>query len=117
MSTLDSVDSWPLTIPAIQVTYNNAVSTPTGKTPNEIVYRFSLNQLLDLGAYEKEVFPKGIARLEAADAIAFAQINSKFHYNRKHQPQFFRVGNYTLLRLHHRYNIPATKITGRKYGQ
>ena len=116
MSTLDNVAEWPRTIPAIQAAYNNSVSAPLGKSPNEVASGFSLNQPLDLGAYEKELLPKHVARLEAADAIAFAQMNSKFHYDRKHQPQFFRRGDYALLRLHRGYNIPTTALTGRKYG-
>ena len=118
MSTLDDVTAWPLTIPAIQSGYNNAISAPLGKSPNEVAAGFSLNQPLDLGAHEKELLPKDrhIARLEAADAIAFAQTNSKYHYDRRHHPQFFREGDYALIRLHHGYNVPATVLTGRKYG-
>lgn len=90
MSTLDDVAAWPVTIPAIQAAYNNFISAPLGRAPNEVASGFSLNLPLDLGAYEKQLLPENIARLEAADAIAFAQMNSKFHYDRRHQSQFFR---------------------------
>ena len=113
----NAVAAWPLTIPAIQASYNNSVSAPSGQTPNEVAYGFALNQPLDVGSYDKQFLPKGIARLEAADAIAFAQINTKLQYNRRHQPQFFRTGDYALIRLHYGYDIPATKLTSRKYGQ
>ena len=116
ISTLDDVAAWPRTIPAIQSNYNNMVSAPLGKSPNEVASGFSPNQPLDLGAYEKHVLPEGVARLEAADAIAFAQMHAKYHYDRRHHPQFFRQGDYALLRLHRGYDIPATKLTGRKYG-
>lgn len=116
MSTLDDLAEWPRTIPAIQSAYNNTLSTPLGRPPNEVAYGFSLNQPLDIGAYERQLLPKGVARLEASDAIAFAQMNSKFYYDRRHQPQFFREGEYALLRLHRGYDIPATALTGRKYG-
>ena len=108
---------WPLTIPAIQSAYNNSVSAPLTCSPNQVVYGFTLNQALDLGGYEKDTLPKEVARLEASDAIAFAQTASKFHYDRRHQPQYFRKGDFALLRLHKGYNIPANKLTGRKYGQ
>lgn len=116
MSTLDDVAAWSVTIPAIQAAYNNSISAPLGRAPNEVASGFSLNLPLDLGAYEKQLLPENIARLEAADAIAFAQMNSKFHYDRRHQPQFFRQGDFALLRLHRGYDIPATALTGRKYG-
>lgn len=93
------------------------MSAPSGQTPNKVAYGFSLNQPLDIGGYNKQFLPKNIARLEAADAITFAQLNSKLQYDRRHQPQFFRIGDFALLRLYYGYNIPATKLTGRKYGQ
>ncbi len=116
MSTLENVAEWPRTIPAIQSAYNNSISAPLGRSPNEVASGFSLNQPLDLGAYERELLPKDVARLEASDAMAFAQMNSKYYYDRKHHPQFFRRGDFALLRLHRGYDIPATALTGRKYG-
>ena len=117
ISTLEDITEWPLTIPAIQSAYNNSVSAPLIYSPNQVVYGFTLNQALDLGGYEKEALPKEVARVEASDAIAFAQTTSKFHYDRRHQPQYFRKGDFVLLRLHKGYNIPANELTGRKYGQ
>ena len=117
MNTLEDVKRWPLTIPAIQASFNNTISAPIGKTPNEVAVGMPLNQPLDIAAYDRQIIPDGIARIEAADAIAFAEINSKAYYNRRHQPQFLRVGDKALLRLHQGYNIPATAITGRKYAQ
>ena len=118
MSVLEHPQQWPVTIPAIQSAYNNTVSVPTGCTPNEVVYGFTPNAALDLTKYEKDSLPSAAAaRLEASDAIAFAQMSAKFHYDRRHQPQFFREGDFVLLRLHKGYNIPANKLTGRKYGQ
>ena len=116
ISTLENVSAWPCTIPAIQSNYNNAISAPLGRSPNEVASGFSPNQPLDLGAYEKHVMPGNIARLEAADAIAFAQMHAKYHYDRRHHPQFFREGEYALLRLRRGYNVPANKLTGKKYG-
>ena len=117
LSTLTDASAWPLTIPAIQSAYNNSVSTPLTRTPNEVAYGFTLNQALDLGGYAKELLPKEVARLEASDAIAFGQMKSKFHYDRRHQPQYFRVGDFALLRLHRGYNIPANSLLSKKYGQ
>lgn len=46
-------------------------------------------------------------RLDVANSIAFAQINSKFHYNEKHQSMILAVGDYILLWLHKGYNLPS----------
>ena len=85
MSVLEHPQQWPVTIPAIQSAYNNTVSVPTGCTPNEVVYSFTPNTALDLTRYEKDSLPSAAAaRLEASDAIAFAQMSAKFHYDRRY---------------------------------
>ena len=56
-----------------------------------------------------------IIRQDAADAIAFDQMNAKFHYDRKHQPMFMKQGDYALIKLHKDYNIPFA--ASRKYSQ
>lgn len=42
------------------------------------------------------------------DAISFALINEKQHYDRAHQPMYLKVGEWALVRLHKGYSIPAT---------
>ena len=44
-------------------------------------------------------------------------MNQKFHYNRKHYPQFLRRDDYALLRLYKGYDIPANKALKRKVDQ
>ena len=117
IATLQKPEAWPETLPAIQFQYNNSVSTPLGRSPNEIAYGFNINDTLDLLGHDKLLLPKELVRLEAGDAIAFAQMNAKYQYDRAHHPQFLRAGDWALLRLHHGYDIPANKLTGRKYGQ
>lgn len=72
----------------------SVVSASLKKSPNEVVSGFLLNMPLDIGAYDKYVLPENIARLEASDAIAFAQMQAKYHSDRRHQPQFVREGDY-----------------------
>ena len=43
-------------------------------------------------------------RLRVADSIAFARMNSRFHYDRNMN---LAVGDYALLRLHKGYSIPS----------
>ncbi len=113
--------SWPDVLPKLQAGLNGASSSTTGKTPYDIAYGFEPNQALDLAKTSTEKLAdfdtKVIARKEASDAIAFASMRQKFYYDRKHQPMFFRKGDEVLLRLHKGYDIPATAVTGKKYGQ
>lgn len=54
----------------------------TGKTPNEIAYGLSTRQLLDLLAAIPT--PDVASQLDAADAIAFATVNQKEHYDQRY---------------------------------
>lgn len=72
----------------------SVISASLKKSPDGVVSGFSLNMPLDIGAYDKYVLPENMARLEASDAIAFAQMQTKYHYDRRHQPQFVREGDY-----------------------
>ena len=58
-----------------------------------------------------------IARSDAADAIAFAQMNAKWQYDQKHKPLTMQIGDWALLRLHRGYNISSTARIGRKLSQ
>ena len=102
---LDKPSKWPEVLPRIQAFLNN--SSASGPTPNEVAYGFTPNKPLDLLAtsHPPNHF---LARTTAADAISFAQMANKFHYDRKHQPMFLKVGDWALLRLHKGYSIPST---------
>ena len=47
-------------------------------------------------------------KIEATDAISFAMANQKTYYDRKQQLLFMKKGEWTILRLHKEYSIPAT---------
>ena len=117
ITSLERPNMWPVTLPTISSGFNNSRSQPLGRAPNEVAYGFTVNDGLDLAAIDKHVMNPEIVRIEASDAIAFAQMHQKFHYDRKHHPQFLRSGDFALLNLHKGYNIPSNKVTGRKYGQ
>ena len=117
IATLQKPEAWPSTLPIIQFRYNNSISQPLGRTPNEVATGFTINESLDLTGIEKQGLAKDVIRVSASDAIAFAQINNKFHYDRAHHPQYLRAGDWALLRLHRGYDIPANRRTGRKVGQ
>ena len=79
----------------------------TTKTPNEIALSFTstteLNRFKPLtnGVNLTKTSP------DVADSIGFALINSKFHYDKKHQPMALVVGDYALLRLYKGYSISS----------
>lgn len=118
MCSLDDPKDWPKLGGPIQRAYNNSISATTGKSPNEIVYGFTPVQSTDFAKASTEAIlsPK-LVRMEAADALAFAQINSKSTYDAKHKPLSLKVGDFALLKLHKGYNIPSAALLGRKIGQ
>ena len=44
-------------------------------------------------------------------------MQSKRHYDRKHQPGFLKEGDWAYLRLHHGYSLPSLELIGKKYSQ
>ena len=133
LATMENPADWPDVLAAIQRHFNNHRSAVTGKTPNEAVYGFtpvqplSLQKPADADAEQPAVkwkpstgasFPSSArARIEVADSIAFAQMQAKHHYDRKHQPLYMKPGDYAYIRLHHGYDIPATAVLGPKLSQ
>ncbi len=105
--TMEDPSRWPKVLPQIQSLLNNTSSSTTGKTPNEIAYRFSPRRPLDLCSAVTSPNTY-IARAEATDAISFALANQKEHYDRRHQPLFMKVGEWAMLKLHKGYSIPSS---------
>lgn len=56
-----------------------------------------------------------LARIDVADAISFAQMHQKFHYDRRYQPMYMKTGEEAYLRLYHGYSIPLA--TSKKLDQ
>ncbi len=48
-------------------------------------------------------------RKKAQDAINWAQISNKTHYDKKHASLFLKIDEWVLLRLHHEYFISSSK--------
>ena len=115
---LERPELWPRLLPRLQAIMNSSISATTGQTPNEVIYGFKPNQPLDLVAASSmpELKPP-TARISAADALAFANMNAKHYYDKYHKPMFLKEGSFALLRLHKGYNIPANAAITRKLGQ
>lgn len=84
---------------------NNTSFSTTGKTPNEIAYRFSPRRPLDLlfNSILSNIFQ---AHTDAADAISFVLINRRTNYNQKHQLLVMKIEDWAMLKLHKQYFIP-----------
>ena len=80
---MEDPSCWPEVLPQIQSLLNNTSSSTIRKTPNEIAYGFSPRRLLDL-ILAMDMPNACVARTNAADAISFALLNQKEHYDRKH---------------------------------
>ena len=98
---------------------NYLPSSVTFKAPNELAYDIQLNRPLNLlsKAEEQQSSSPTIARIDAADAISFTQMQQKFHYDRRHQPMYFRTGDEAFLRLHKGYSTPSVDLITKKLGQ
>lgn len=48
-----------------------------------------------------------LIRQDAADALAFASIYTKFRYDEKHRPFTMRVGDKAFVKLHKGYRLPG----------
>ena len=85
----------------------------TNRTPNEIAYKFTSNFTVD---YTIDLDIDFLAAwVDAANALDFAAMNMKFHYDRRYTAMFLATSDWALLRLHRRYNIPSA--TNRKLDQ
>ena len=113
---MEDLSRWPKVLSQIQSLLNNTSSSTTGKTPNEIAYSFSPRRPLDLIS-AMDVPNACVARTDGADAISFALLNQKEHYDRKHQPLFMKVGDWAMLRLHKGYSIPSSAGVTKKLTQ
>ena len=105
---LDKASHWPSILPRFQAVLNNSSSSTTRQTLNELAYGFTPNTALDLILPLSSKMPDFLMTRNAAkDAIAFANANTKYYYDRHYQPMFFRVNDFAFIRLHKGYNIPA----------
>jgi hypothetical protein len=108
---------WVGILPYLQGSLNNAVHA-SGFAPNELVYGFKVRDGLDL-LVNSDVDVQDLDRLrmvkriEADDAMAFANIAIKSRYDKLHKRLRLKAGSQVFLRLHHGYKIPGVH---HKYG-
>ena len=113
---LEDVSIWPQILSRFQALTNNAVSSSTRKTLNEIAYGFTPNRPLDLLSDIPELKHSN-NRIEAKDVISWANMKHKHHYDRRHTPLFLNENDWALIKLHNEYNIPSTLEITKKLTQ
>ena len=93
---MEQPENWPKVLLHIQLLVNNTVSTTTTKTSNKIALGITLNQPLDLLA-DSIGLNHEIVQVEVKDAISFAQVNFKHHYDWSHQLMNLSVNKFAPL--------------------
>ena len=108
-------------LPYIQSTINNSPSSVIGLAPNELCYRFRVNDATSMLLRDPELSEEAFHKLrlakreEADDAMAFAAVLMKARYDAKHLILNLKEGDEVFLKLHHGYSIPG--LANRKLSQ
>lgn len=116
LHTINWPENWLKMLLHIQFLINNAKSSITIKTSNKIALGFTPNQSLDLLADSIRLNHK-VAQIEAKNAIWFAQVNYKHHYNCFHQSINLKINNFAFLCFYKRYSISMTLDITKKLRQ
>ena len=98
------VNNWLMSLPELQAYVNNTKSATTQRTPNEVVYGFSINRPVALLA---DAIPDFNVRVAVQTAADFAAMTAKKYHDLHHEPLFLQPGDWAMLRLHKGYNIPS----------
>jgi hypothetical protein len=84
----------------------------------KLIYEFKIREELDLiifdipQIYENITEIRSIIRQQTTDAIAFANITAKHHYDKRYKFLIFVSGDFVFLRLYNGYflNTPNNKV-------
>ena len=117
VQTLNNFRNWSSVIDALQRNFNNSI-TSTDKFFNEICYEFTSLQNSDLvRSVASEIFSFDKFKLIVQNSIAMTQMTTKRIYDRNHQVIQIIVENWTLIRLHKKYNMSTIIILEKKLSQ
>lgn len=114
--TLNDLKVWSDVLSAIQRGFNNSVFA-TDRIFNECVYGFILITSFSFLQFGSVFSSMKWTRQEIFDVIAFFQLVSKFHYDKKHQSIQLAEKSWALLRFHRKYNISFIKQLDKKLFQ
>jgi hypothetical protein len=104
---------WITALWKFQFVFNNTRFAVTKKTSNELLYEITSHLSLNI-ASEKTFDNHNLLRKDAQDAIDWAQMQNKAHYDRRHTSLFLKIDEWVLLRLHHDYFISSARNMTKK---
>jgi hypothetical protein len=119
-------DDWSMFLGVVESFINNATTSATKLTPNEILYGFKLRN--NLSALAQGITPRevesppvlrALARAEAEDTVKHATFHMARNYNRRHKNLSLQVGEKAYLRLENGYKlrgIPKAKLGLQRVG-
>jgi hypothetical protein len=99
---------WITSLWKFQSVFNNTRSVVTEKTSNELLYELTSNLSLNISITDKTLNHNQL-RKETQNALNWAQMINKIHYDRRHSSLFLKVNEWAMLRLHHEYFISDSK--------
>lgn len=111
--TVTSDIPWMEIMPALQFSLNNMVSSPIGRSPNELTLGFKPLGPLDLLKKDVPLDKDALDTLrqlyqeEAKHLSDRAAVVAKHRYDQTHRPLEFAVGDRVFLRLHRGYSLPG----------
>jgi hypothetical protein len=104
---------WITALWKFQSIFNNTRSIVIEKISNELLYEITSNLSLYISFTNKALNHHHL-RKKAQDAINWAQMQNKTHYDRRHTSLFLKVEEWVLLRLHHEYFVSSFKNMTKK---
>ncbi len=107
-------NKWTNFISTLTRVLNFSMNVNTGRSFNEIVISFTLNNSFDVvfsinGDAREFELKRKIYQNEARDCYAYAQLNIKIRYDRVYTPLLFNAGDKVYLNLYEDYRIPDIK--------
>jgi hypothetical protein len=104
---------WISALWKFQSIYNNTRFAITEKTFNELLYEITSHLSLNI-ASNKTPESHNLLRKDVQNAINWAQMQNKAHYDRRHTSLFLKMSEWVLLRLHHEYFVSESKDMTKK---
>ena len=106
---LQNASIWSHVLSRFQTLNNNANSSTTRKTSNEIAYDFIFNRSLNLlSNMNLDMLNQSHIRIQTRDVIFWVNMKYKHHYDRRHTSLFFKKNDWALIKLHKNYSISST---------
>ncbi len=100
---------WIISLWKFQSVFNNTRFAVIEKLLNELLYEVTSSISLNILFLNKILKNHSQLRKKAENAINWAQMINKTHYDRRHSSLFLKVDEWALLRLHHEYFILESK--------